>query len=130
MMQRTVAGGVMSMARLADFLSYYEAAHRSPANRYVHHLAHSLAAVGILLLWRPLVGLPLIAASFALSWAGHYLLERNTPAFFEAPAVRQAAAPFTKIQVALGGLVWSAACFLRLFGLGPLGQRGSTRPGS
>lgn len=113
------------MTRLVEFLTYYEAAHRSPANRYVHHLSHFLAVVGILFLWRPFVGVPLIAASFVISWAGHYLLERNTPAFFEAPAVQQAAAPFTKIQVALGGLVWSAACFLRLFGLGPLERRGS-----
>ena len=103
-----------------EFLAYYEAAHPSAPNRYVHHLSHLLAAIGILLLWRPLVGIPLIAMSFPLSWAGHYLLERNTPAFFEAPAVQKRSESFTKAQVALGGLVWSGACFLRLFGLGPL----------
>jgi hypothetical protein len=113
------------MARLTDFLAYYEAAHKSAANRYVHHVAHLLAAIGILLLWRPFVGIPLIAISFPLSWAGHYLLERNTPAFFEAPAVQRSSASFTKAHVALGGLVWSGACFLRLFGRGPLNQRNS-----
>lgn len=108
------------MSNLTEFLAYYEAAHQSPANRYVHHLAHLLAVIGVLLLWRPLVGLPLLAASFPISWAGHYFLERNTPAFFDAPAVQRPGTSFTKVQVALGGLMWSGACFLRLFGAGPL----------
>lgn len=113
------------MSRLTEFLAYYEAAHQSPSNRCVHHLSHLLAMVGILLLWQPLIGVPLIAMSFPLSWAGHYFLERNTPAFLEAPAVRTSGAPFTKAQVALGGLVWSGVCLLRLFGRGPL-ARGSS----
>jgi hypothetical protein len=114
------------MSKLKEFLAYYEAAHQSAPNRYVHHLSHLIAAIGILLLWRPLIGIPLIALSFPLSWAGHYLLERNTPAFLEAPAVHQSGASFTKAQVALGGLVWSGACFLRLFGRGPLIQSGKS----
>jgi hypothetical protein len=105
----------------ADFLAYYERAHRDTANRYVHHLAHVVALAGLLLLWRPLLGLSLVAAGFLLSWAGHYAFERNRPAFFEAAtgggwvaSLRQ------RLQVALGGLVWTGACFLRLFGIGPL----------
>lgn len=106
---------------LAEFLAYYEAAHRNAANRYVHHVAHSVATVGVLFLWRPLVGLSLIAMGFVLSWAGHYLLEKNTPAFFDAPGQAGSGAAFAKkIQVALGGIVWSGACFLRLFNRGPL----------
>ncbi len=107
---------------LAEFLAYYEAAHRNAANRYVHHLAHSVATVGILiLLWRPLVGVVLIGFGFVLSWAGHYFLERNTPAFFEGAEQGGSGAAFAKkIQVALGGIVWSGACFLRLFNRGPL----------
>ena len=63
----------------------------------------------------------LIASAFVLSWLGHYLLERNTPAFFDAAADPGATAGLVKkVQVALGGVVWSGACFLRLFGLGPL----------
>ncbi len=108
------------MSRFTDFLGYYEKAHQRTANRYVHHLSHLLATAGILLLWRPLVGIPLIALSFPLSWAGHYFLERNIPAFLEAPAVQKSGATFTKVHVALGGLAWSGACFLRLFGRGPL----------
>jgi len=110
-----------SWPKLADFLAYYEAAHRSAANRYVHHFAHALAAVGILLIWKPLIGAPLIATSFFLSWAGHFILERNKPAFFD-PAVEQGfgASLMKKAEVALGGLAWSGACLLRVFGLGPL----------
>src|SRR5258708_28438005 len=108
-------------SNLTGFLAYYEAAHRSVANRYVHHVAHSVAVAGVLLLWRPLLGLALIACAFGLSWAGHYALERNTPAFFDPSQKSGAVADFTKkIQVALGGIVWSGACFLRLFNRGPL----------
>jgi len=106
---------------LAQFLDYYEAAHRNANNRYIHHLAHMLGVVGILMLWRPLFGLLIIAASFGLSWTGHYLFERNTPAFFAAADRKGLGAAFaTKVQVALGGLIWSFACFLRLFNRGPL----------
>ena len=106
---------------LAKFLAYYEAAHRNARNRYVHHVAHLVGAIGVLFLWHPLLGLSLIATGFVLSWAGHYLLERNTPAFFEAPGqAGSGAAVAKKIQVALGGIVWSGACFLRLFNRGPL----------
>jgi hypothetical protein len=107
----------------AFFLAYYERAHRDPANRYVHHLAHVVALAGLLLLWRPLLGLSLVAAGFLISWAGHYAFERNTPAFFEsAPAGGWSASLLHKLQVALGGLLWSGACFLRLFGVGPLAR--------
>ena len=105
----------------AAFLSYYEQAHQNPANRYVHHLAHAIAFAGVLLLWRPLIGLPLIASGFVMSWAGHYAFEKNKPAFFESASAGGLEASIAKkAQVALGGLVWSGACFLRLFGAGPL----------
>jgi hypothetical protein len=59
--------------------------------------------------------------SQALSWLGHYLFERNTPAFFDAPNRSGPAASIAKkVQVACGGIVWSGACFLRLFHRGPL----------
>jgi|SRR5262245_329722 len=109
---------------LTDFLAYYEAAHKRPANRYIHHFAHTLAVAGVLLFWRPLLGVALVAAAFLLSWAGHYLFERNTPAFFDAPTNSGLGAGFVKkAQVALGGVVWSVACFLRLFGRGPLAHQ-------
>jgi hypothetical protein len=104
-----------------SFLRYYEQAHRNNANRYVHHVAHTVAFVGLVMLWRPLVALPLIASGFLISWAGHYAFERNTPAFFDASATGGfGASVVKKLQVAFGGLLWSWACFLRLFGVGPL----------
>ena len=107
----------------AAFLAYYEAAHRNLANRYVHHVAHLVAFVGILFLWRPWLGIALIACGFLISWSGHYAFERNTPAFFD-PASRAgfAASYASKARVAIGGLLWTGACFLRLFGVGPLVQ--------
>ena len=68
----------------ATFLRLYESAHRNQANRYVHHAAHLVALFGIIVLWRrPVLGLLLIAWGFFLSWTGHLVFERNTPAFFE-----------------------------------------------
>lgn len=114
---------------LAAFLRYYEQAHQNRANRAMHHLAHAVGAVGVLLLWRPLLGLPLVVGAFLLSWAGHFAFERNTPAFFD-PAASSGvgAAVAKKLEVALGGMVWSGACLLRLFGAGPLAD--DHRPGS
>jgi hypothetical protein len=90
---------------LAEFLAYYEAAHRNVANCCIHHVAHAVAAVGALFHWRPLLGTTLIAVGFMLSWTGHYPLERNTPAFFGAPTSNaRGAALAKKLQVALGGI--------------------------
>ena len=100
---------------LDAFIAYYDAAHRHPANRAIHHLAHAFAVVGaVLLLVRPLAGGLLLAAALPLSWGGHYLFERNTPAFFDAPASdapRRGAAH--KLEVALGGVMWSVVCLWR-----------------
>ena len=106
-----------------EFYSYYEAAHQNLMNRYVHHLAHSLAVVGIVMLAfkPPLTGLVLIALAFCLSWAGHYLFEKNTPAFFETGALNgKGESASHHVKIAIGGVIWSFVCFLRLFRLGPL----------
>ncbi len=107
-----------------EFLEYYEAAHQNSANRYIHHLAHSLAAVAIvLLIFRPIIAILLIPLAFLLSWMGHYLFEKNTPAFFETDQLggtKESA--IHHIKVAVGGILWSFVCFLRLFGQGPLAK--------
>ena len=103
---------------LSEFLEFYEAAHKSPMNRYVHHVAHLIAVIGIFMFWKPVIFLSLIIASFAISWLGHYCFERNTPAFFEKSGIDGISASISKkIQVALGGVFWTLACFLRLFNL-------------
>lgn len=110
-------------SELASFLAYYDAAHRNRANRCVHHVAHAAAVAGVLVLSRSLIGLALIGGSLLLSWLGHYVFERNTPAFFDASPRRGIlAGVIKKLEVALGGVLWSGACFLRLFGVGPLGR--------
>ena len=116
-----------AMNQAPSFLAYYEQAHQNRVNRCVHHLAHAVAFAGLLLLWRPLLGLPLVAAGFIISWSGHYLFERNTPAFFDAAPQAGVLASFTqKLRVAVGGLLWSGACLLRLFGAGPLAKAAPT----
>ncbi|SDP39297.1 DUF962 domain-containing protein [Afipia sp. GAS231] len=106
----------------SGFLNFYESAHRDSANRRIHHVAHTIAAIGIIsLFWRPLIGGGLIVIAFLLSWIGHLVFEKNTPAFFDPADDRTfLGGGIKKMEVALGGLVWSGACFLRLFGLGPL----------
>jgi hypothetical protein len=97
------------------FIAYYDNAHRNPINRAIHHLAHAVGVVGaVLLLFRPLPGVLLITVSFPLSWSVHYLCERNTPAFFDPPAN---GLPRTakKLEVALGGVMWSVVCLWRTF---------------
>lgn len=111
-------------ANIDAFLTYYESAHQHSANRYIHHLAHTVAGFGIAYIpWHLVYTVVLIATAFALSWTGHYLFERNAPAFFDSADNPSTGSSFIhKIQVALGGLLWSGACFLRLFNVGPLSQ--------
>jgi hypothetical protein len=104
------------------FLVFYESAHRNPANRCIHHIAHAVAAIGIIsIFWRPFTGGSLIVTAFLLSWMGHLVFEQNTPAFFDPSDDKSVVGGVTrKLQVAFGGLAWSGACLLRLFGFGPL----------
>lgn len=110
---------------LMAFFDYYESAHRNYMNRSVHHIAHILGVYGgVMLMTSPLKGTMIIAASLPLSWAGHWVFERNSPAFFDQPEERGAlGSAEMKARIALGGVVWSAACFLRILGLGPMAQR-------
>ena len=100
---------------LDAFMAYYDDAHRDPRNRAIHHLAHASGWIGSALLpFRPVAGLLLIASGFPLSWAGHFLFEGNTPAFFDASASdAPRAGPRKKLEIALGGVLWSVACLWR-----------------
>jgi hypothetical protein len=65
----------------------------------------------------------LIALAFCLSWAGHYLFEKNTPAFFETDQLDDMGESVSHhIKVAVGGVLCTFFCFLRLFKLGPLAK--------
>ncbi len=97
------------------FLTFYDGVHRDSRNRWVHHVAHALALLGILTLFYNIpLGIILVLMAFPISWLGHYLFEKNTPAFFDAPSRHLfGASALKKTQVALGGMVWSAWCLWR-----------------
>ena len=107
-----------------EFFEYYENAHLNVMNRYIHHFAHLLAVAGVVLLAiKPLIGLVLLVFAFCLSWTGHYLFEKNTPAFFETGELDGIGKSLSHhIKVAVGGVVWTFVCFLSLFSLGPLAK--------
>jgi uncharacterized membrane protein YGL010W len=107
-----------------ELLIFYETQHRDWRNRLVHHGSHVLAICGVIMLFpHPIAGLALMAAGLPISWMGHSLFEKNTPAFFDNTdrgGIEGGAGK--KLAIALGGIVWSGACMLRWFGIGPLSR--------
>lgn len=104
-----------------ELLTFYEAAHQNSLNRYIHHIAHIIAFLGILALpLRPIATIASVVLAFILSWSGHYLFERNKPAFFETKGLSISGVLRHQTKIALGGVWWSYVCFLRLLRLGPL----------
>ena len=102
--------GTMPVTRWDEFFAAYDAAHQAPANRWVHHATHVGAVVGAFLLYaghHAGWGALLILGALPVNWLAHALFERNRPAFF-APADA-----WGKVQVALGGLAWTAVTLPR-----------------
>ena len=99
----------MPVGSWPEFFAAYDAAHRHPANRWIHHTTHVGAALGALLLLagHPAWAMVLILAALPVNWASHLAFEGNQPAFFAPPDA------WGKAQVALGGLVWTAATLPR-----------------
>ena len=97
--------GTMPIVSWNDFSAAYDAAHRDPVNRWIHHATHVGVVVGALLAaaGHPAWGAGLVLGALPINWASHAIFERNRPAFL-APADA-----WGKAQVALGGLVWTAA---------------------
>ena len=89
-----------------EFWPYYVNAHRRPMTRRLHFIGTSLAILCIAAviagssLWL-LLAAPVIAYAFA--WAGHFWMEKNTPATFGHP-------------------IWSLVSDFRMFGLMCLGR--------
>lgn len=102
------------LASWQEFLAFYEAAHRDPVNRGIHHLTHVGAAAGAVLLaaGRPGAAALLLLPALPINWVGHWLFERNTPAFLAAGD------PWARVQIALGGLGWTAVTFWHAVGGG------------
>lgn len=105
-----------------EMLDFYEDQHRNLANRVVHHVAHLIAVVGLGVLFsNPLLGLAMIIAALPLSWFGHFAFERNVPAFFDTTERGGMKSGVGKsLVIAVGGVMWSAACAGRVIGIGPL----------
>lgn len=109
---------------LAEMLKFYEEQHQNPANRVVHHVAHTMAILGALFIFVNLkLGLVMIACALPLSWLGHLMFERNVPAFFDTTDRGGMKGGIgKKIVIALGGVVWSAACAGRVLGFGSMAK--------
>src|SRR5271156_1460824 len=105
-----------------ELLAFYELQHRDWRNRLVHHGAHLLAICGAVAVFKqPVLGAIMIAASLPISWSGHHIFERNPPAFFDnTDRGGMKGGVGKKVAIALGGIVWSGACVLRVLGWGPL----------
>ena len=101
-MQTTTSA--MPIVSWREFEAAYEAAHRDPTNRWIHHATHVGVAIGALLATagHPAWGAALVLGALPINWASHAIFEPNRPAFL-APADA-----WGKFQVALGGLVWTA----------------------
>ena len=99
----------MPVTSWEEFFTAYEAAHRDPVNRWIHHATHVGVAAGGLLLFagHPGWAVLLICGSLPANWLAHLIFEGNTPAFF-APADL-----WGKAQVALGGFAWTAVTLPR-----------------
>jgi len=99
----------MPVVSWREFFPAYEAAHQDPVNRWVHHATHVGAVLGVLLLagGHPAWGAALVLGALPVNWASHGIFERNRPAFFAPPDA------WGKVQVALGGLAWTAVTLPR-----------------
>ncbi len=91
------------------FVVAYEAAHQDPRNRAVHHATHLAVFAALPLLWHghPLAFAAVAALALPINWLAHTTFERNTPAFMQAGDAWQ------QIQIALGGLAWTAVAVWR-----------------
>jgi hypothetical protein len=72
----------------AEFWPHYVRAHSNKTNRQLHFLGITLAvacAAGGVFTRRPLLVLAAPIVGYGLSWVGHYVFEKNTPATFEHP---------------------------------------------
>ena len=92
-----------------EFVTAYEAAHRDPRNRAVHHATHVAVLAALPLLWRghPLAFAAISLLSLPVNWLAHAAFEGNAPAFLRAGDAWQ------KAQVAVGGLAWTAVTLWR-----------------
>ncbi len=76
---------VFSRLRLSD---EYRRDHQNPVNHFLHvGVGWPAAAVAVILLpFRPLWGLGLFLAAYAVMFFGHFVFERNVPTVLKSPS--------------------------------------------
>lgn len=78
----------LSEVNLAAAKAHFEASHQHPINRALHHLVNVIAIVGVVWLlidWR--VSVVCLVLTQILAIGGHYVFEKNHPAFFRYPGI-------------------------------------------
>ena len=93
----------------AEFWPFYLREHAKPATRAVHYLGSAAAIGGVVLAiatssWWWLLAVPIFG--YGPAWFGHFVIEKNRPATFEAP-------------------LWSLISDYRMFGLFVTGRIGA-----
>ncbi len=91
---------------LREYIAIYKDEHKTLGNKLTHMVGiPMIVASGPVTLVNPIAGGGMFVAGWALQFAGHYVFEKNKPAFFGDP------------YYLLVGPAWVAAEWLELFGL-------------
>ena len=91
---------------LREYIAIYQKQHTTLGNKLTHLVGIPMIVVSLpTTLVNPLLGGGLFAAGWALQFAGHYVFEKNDPAFY------------TDFYYLLVGPAWVAAEWLELLGL-------------
>jgi len=114
---QSTATGPIDFDSWDAFRASYDAAHRHPANRLIHHATHAAVLGGAVaaMLGHPGTFVAVVLAAFPVNWCGHWLFERNEPAFLLAADTRGGSATaWRKALVAVGGVAWTIESAVRL----------------
>ena len=78
----------MTRARPLGLVAKYRLDHRNGVNHFLHvGVGWPMVAVGVLILpFRPIWSLTLVAAAYAIMFLGHFVFERNTPTILKQPS--------------------------------------------
>jgi uncharacterized membrane protein YGL010W len=91
---------------LRQYIALYKDEHTTLGNKLTHMIGIPMIVAAVpTSLFNPLAGGSMFVAGWALQFAGHYVFEKNEPAFFSDP------------YYLLVGPVWVATEWLELFGL-------------